>query len=161
MSNIYELKESYKQVFDAISNGEEDQVYLDTLQSINDTIEDKADNYMRVIKNLEGDNEALDKEIKRLQARKKTNANGIKSIKESLQLAMEETNKLAFKTSLFSYGIQNNAPSLDNLDMGKIPKKYFVEQEPKLDKKALLQDIKDGVDVDGAELKVTRSLRVR
>ncbi|WNM55269.1 Gam-like end protection [Staphylococcus phage S-CoN_Ph27] len=111
-----------RQVFEAISSGEDDQVYLDTLQSINDSIEDKADGYMRIIKNLEGDNEALDKEIKRLQARKKTNANGIKRMKESLQLAMEETNKLAFKTSLFSYGIQNNAPSLDNLDMGKIPK---------------------------------------
>lgn len=161
MSNIYELTESYKQVFDAISSGEDDQVYLDTLQSINDSIEDKADNYMRVIKNLEGDNEALDKEIKRLQARKKTNQNGIKRMKEDLQLTMEQTNKLAFKTPLFSYGIQNNAPSLDNLDIDKIPKKYFVEQDPKLDKKSLLNDLKEGQEINGATMKQTQSLRVR
>lgn len=161
MSNIYELTEGYKQVFDAISNGEDDQVYLDTLQSINDSIEEKADGYMRIIKNLEGDNEGLDKEIKRLQARKKTNENGIKRMRENLQMAMEQTNKLAFKTPLFSFRIQNNPPSLDNIDTSKIPKKYFVEQEPKLDKKKLLQDIKNGEEIDGAELKVTKSLRVR
>ncbi|ASN69320.1 hypothetical protein 9S3_68 [uncultured Caudovirales phage] len=161
MSNIYELSENYRQVFEAISNGEDDQVYLDTLEAINDSIEEKADNYMRIIKNLEGDNEALDKEIKRLQARKKTNENGMKRMKEDLQLAMEQTNKLAFKTPLFSYGIQNNAPSLDNLDIDKIPKKYFVDQEPKLDKKSLLNDLKEGQEINGATMKQTKSLRVR
>ena len=161
MSNIYELSENYRQVFDAIANGEDDQVYLDTLEAINDSIEDKADNYMRVIKNSEADIEALDKEIKRLQEKKKVLSNGVKRMKESLQGAMERTNKLAFKTTLFSYGIQNNAPSLDNLDIDKIPKKYFVDQEPKLDKKSLLNDLKEGQEINGATMKQTKSLRVR
>lgn len=161
MSNIYELSENYRQVFDAIANGEDDQVYLDTLEAINDSIEDKADNYMRVIKNSEADIEALDKEIKRLQEKKKVLSNGVKRMKESLQEAMERTNKLAFKTTLFSYGIQNNAPSLDNLDIDKIPKKYFVDQEPKLDKKSLLNDLKEGQEINGATMKQTKSLRVR
>ena len=161
MSNIYELSENYRQVFDAIANGEDDQVYLDTLEAINDSIEDKADNYMRVIKNSEADIEALDKEIKRLQEKKKVLSNGVKRMKESLQEAMERTNKLAFKTTLFSYAIQNNAPSLDNLDIDKIPKKYFVDQEPKLDKKSLLNDLKEGQEINGATMKQTKSLRVR
>lgn len=161
MSNIYELSENYRQVFEAISNGEDDQVYLDTLEAINDSIEDKADNYMRVIKNSEADIEALDKEIKRLHEKKKVLSNGVKRMKESLQEAMERTNKLAFKTTLFSYGIQNNAPSLDKLDIDKIPKKYFVDQDPKLDKKSLLNDLKEGQEINGATMKQTKSLRVR
>lgn len=161
MSNIYELSENYRQVFEAISNGEDDQVYLDTLEAINDSIEDKADNYMRIIKNSEADIEALDKEIKRLQDKKKVLSNGVKRMKENLQEAMERTNKLAFKTTLFTYGIQKNAPSLDNIDTSKIPKKYFVEQEPKLDKKALLKDLKEGQEINGATIKQTQSLRVR
>lgn len=161
MSNLFELKDSYQQVYDLIAEQEDEQILKDTLASINDAIEDKADGYVAVIKSLEADNNAIDEEIKRLRQRKTSNQNGVKRLKESLQEVMEQTGKEKFKTALNSYSIANNPPNLDVTDESLIPKQYYVEQEPKLDKKELLKAVKDGLELNGVELKQSRSLRVR
>ena len=161
MSNLFELKDNYQQVYDLIAEQEDEQILKDTLASINDAIEEKADGYVAVIKSLEADNNAIDEEIKRLRQRKTSNQNGVKRLKESLQKVMEQTGKEKFKTSLNSYSIANNPPSLDIIDETLIPKQYYVEQKPKLDKKELLKAVKGGLELKGVELKQSRSLRVR
>ncbi|MEX2955522.1 siphovirus Gp157 family protein [Staphylococcus pasteuri] len=161
MSNLFDLKNDYKQVYDLIAGQEDEQILKDTLDSINDALEDKADGYVAVIKSLEGDNSAIDEEIKRLRQRKTSNQNGIKRLKETLQEVMEETGKEKFKTALNSYSIANNPPSLDVQDDSLIPKEYWISQSPTLNKKDLLKDIKAGTEIKGVELKQTRSLRVR
>lgn len=161
MSNIFDLSTDYKQVYDMISQGEDSEVYLDTLDSLNDSIEDKADGYSAIIKSLNGDNEIIKKEIERLQARKKANENGIRNMKDNLQVAMEMTGKTVFKTATNSFGIQNNPPKATVTDESKLPKKYYVEQEPKLDKKLLLDDLKNQVEIDGASITQDAGLRIR
>lgn len=161
MTNLFDLSTDYKQLYDLIAEQEDEQILKDTLASINDAIEDKADGYVAVIKTLEGDNKAIDEEIKRLRQRKTSNQNGVKRLKESLQEVMEQTGKEKFKTALNSYSIANNPPSLDIKDESLIPKQYYIEQQPKLDKKELLKVVKDGLEIKGVELKQSRSLRVR
>ncbi|MCT2015196.1 siphovirus Gp157 family protein [Staphylococcus capitis] len=161
MSSLFNLKDDYKQVYELIAEQEDEQVLKDTLESINDALEDKADGYVAVIKSLEADNNAIDEEIKRLRQRKTSNQNGIKRLKETLQQVMEETGKEKFKTPLNSYSIANNPPSLEVTNESVVPKEFYVEQEPKLDKKELLKAVKEGLEVEGVELKQSRSLRVR
>lgn len=161
MPNLFDLSTDYQQLYDLIAEQEDEQILRDTLASINDAIEDKADGYVAVIKTLEGDNKAIDEEIKRLRQRKTSNQNGVKRLKESLQEVMEQTGKEKFKTALNSYSIANNPPSLDITDENLIPKQYYIEQQPKLDKKELLKVVKDGLEIKGVELKQSRSLRVR
>ena len=161
MSNLFDLSQNYKQIYDLISEGEESEVYIDTLDSVDEAIEDKADGYAGVIRQLESDNDGLTKEIKRLQDRKKSNDNGISRLKENLQLMMEQTGKTKFKTNRNTFGIQKNPASLKILDEKKIPKKYFIEQEPKLNSQILKKEIKDGIEIEGAELVQTESLRIR
>lgn len=161
MPSLFDLSTDYQQLYDLIVEQEDEQILKDTLASINDAIEDKADGYVAVIKTLEGDNKAIDEEIKRLRQRKTSNQNGVKRLKESLQEVMEQTGKEKFKTALNSYSIANNPPSLDITDESLIPKQYYIEQQPKLDKKELLKVVKDGLEIKGVELKQSRSLRVR
>ncbi|MFW3529770.1 siphovirus Gp157 family protein [Staphylococcus caprae] len=161
MSNLFDLSTNYQQVYNLISEQEDEEVLKDTLASINDALEDKADGYVAVIKSLDADNNAIDEEIKRLRQRKTSNQNGIKRLKETLQQVMEETGKEKFKTALNSYSIAKNSPSLDVQDYSLIPKEYWVSQAPTLNKKDLLKDIKAGTEIKGVELKQTRSLRVR
>lgn len=161
MASLFDLSTDYQQVYDLIAEQEDEQILKDTLASINDAIEDKADGYVAVIKTLEGDNKAIDEEIKRLRQRKTSNQNGVKRLKESLQEAMEQTGKEKFKTALNSYSIANNPPSIEVVNESLIPKSYWVEQAPKLNKKEILSDIKNGVEIKGAEVVQTRSLRVR
>ena len=161
MPSLFDLSTDYQQVYDLIAEQEDEQILKDTLASINDAIEDKADGYVAVIKTLEGDNKAIDEEIKRLRQRKTSNQNGVKRLKESLQEVMEQTGKEKFKTALNTYSIANNPPILDITDESLIPKQYYIEQQPKLDKKELLKVVKDGLEIKGVELKQSRSLRVR
>lgn len=159
--NIYELTDNYLSVYNQITAGEDSDIYTDTLNSIDDAIEDKAIGYAKVIKNIEADNEVLSNEIKRLQERKKSNENAVRNMKERLQDSMERTGKTVFKTPLFSFGIQNNKESTNIIDEAKIPDAYFNEQPKKLDKKRLLEDLQNGQEVEGADIKQTRSLRIR
>ncbi|GEP80776.1 siphovirus Gp157 family protein [Staphylococcus carnosus] len=161
MVTLFNLKDSYKEVYELIAEQGEEQALNDTLASINDALEDKADGYVSVIKSLESDNKAIDEEIKRLQQRKTTNKNGIDRLKESLKEAMESTGKTKFKTALNSYNIQNNPPSLHVTDEKHIPKDFWLSQAPKIDKKALLKHLKEENEVPGVEIKQTQSLRVR
>lgn len=161
MSTLFNLTDDYKQVYELIAEQGDEQALIDTLSSINDALEDKADGYVAVIKSLESDNKAIDEEIKRLQQRKTTNKNGIDRLKVSLQDSMETTGKTKFKTALNSYNIQNNPPSLNVINEKLIPKDYWVSQAPKLNRKDALAELKAGNTIPGLEVKQTRSLRVR
>ncbi|PTJ29916.1 siphovirus Gp157 family protein [Staphylococcus simulans] len=161
MVRLFDLTESYQQVYDLIAEEGDEKALVDTLESIEDAFEDKADGYQAVIKSLEADNVAIDEEIKRLRQRKTTNQNGIKHLKESLQEAMVRTDKIKFKTALHSYSIANNPPSLDIETEKYIPTEYWVSQAPKVNKKDLLADLKNGKEIKGVTVKQTQSLRVR
>ena len=103
MPSLFDLSADYQQVYNLIAEQEDEQILKDTLASINDAIEDKADGYVAVIRTLESDNKAIDEEVKRLRQRKTSNQNGVKRLKESLQEVMEKTGKVKFKTALNSY----------------------------------------------------------
>ena len=72
MSRLYELKENYKQIASMLYEEEiDEQCILDTLESIEGEIEEKADNYAVIIKELLGDAEICKQEKLRLEARQK------------------------------------------------------------------------------------------
>ena len=109
---------------------------------------------------MEMDITGLDTEIQRMTKKKATIKNNIDRLKRSLEGAMIATGKRKFKTALFGFGIQKNPPSLNVLDESKIPEEFWIEQQPKLDKKAALAYVKENK-VDWAELSQTESLRIR
>ena len=132
----------------------------DTMEGLDFEFEEKAEAYAKVVKTLEMDIAGLDEEIQRMTKRKATIKNNIDRLKRSLEGAMIATGKRKFKTPLFGFGIQKNPPSLNVLDETKIPAEFWIEQQPKLDKKAALAYVKENK-VDWAELSQTESLRIR
>lgn len=157
---LYELTNDYNQVLE-LAEQLDAATLKDTLDSINDAIDDKIENTAKVVHTLESNVEIIDNEIKRLNAKKSTMNNNIKGIKRYMQESMEQVGKEKIKGQLFNIGIQNNPPSVEVTDEKKISLSYFIEQPAKLDKKAILSDLKDGKEIEGAELKQTRSLRIR
>lgn len=132
----------------------------DTMEGLDFEFEEKAEAYAKVVKTLEMDIAGLDEEIQRMTKRKATIKNNIDRLKKSLENAMIATGKRKFKTALFGFGIQKNPPRLNVLDESKIPEEFWIEQQPKLDKKAALAYVKEN-EVDWAELSQTESLRIR
>lgn len=133
MSNLYELKENWKQVADMLYEEEVDeQCVLDTLEAIEGEIEDKADNYAMIIKNLLASAEAKEIEAKKMAEKANAEKNRAKLLKQNLYEIMKETGKTKFKTDLFSFNIQKNggpAPLWVDEDITKIPDEY-LKKEP-------------------------------
>lgn len=157
--NLYELSTNYLQIQEMILEGAEG--LEDTLESLNDAIEEKAVGYAKVIKNIEGQVLAIKEEEKRLAERRRSLESNIKRLKENLELSMLDTGKKKIKTNLFTFNIQKNPPSVKILDEEAIPSDYLVKQKPKIDKKAIINDLKNGVEVEGVEIKQGESLRIR
>lgn len=158
--NLYELTDSYLKVLELIENGEEG--LEDTLESINDTIELKADGYARIIRNLEANAVALKTEIDRLTNRKRSIENSIDRLKENLKNAMIATGKEKIKTDLFNITVVNNPVAVNVIDEKLIPEKYFkVEIIRKLDKLSLRDAIKNGEEIQGAKLMQGKGLRIK
>ena len=109
MSSLYQLTGEYLELLAMLEDEEiDEQLILDTLEGIDCEIEVKADNYAKLIKNLESKNDAIKKEVDRLNNRKTTFENRIKNLKDHLYNSMKITGKTKFTTDLFSFNIQKN-----------------------------------------------------
>lgn len=164
MLKLYEIAQEYMQLCEIVEDTDVDeQVFEDTLAGIEAELEEKADAYAVILANLDNDTEKIDKEIERLTKMKKILKSRSDFLKRNLTDTMLLMNKKKFKTDIHSYSISKNAPSLNILDEAKIPEKYMIAQEPKLDRKALLSDVKaNPEEFNGiAETKQTESLRIR
>lgn len=156
-ATLYELKEMYLNLMDLDLEGEE---LGKALENIDDEIEAKAENYAGLIKNLEAEAEAYKKEIERMSKIKKSLESRASLLKSNLEQAMIELDKKKFKTNLFSFNIQRNAPGIKILDEDKIPKE-FIEYEKRIKKNDLKKAIKEGLETDAAILVESESLRIR
>ena len=164
MATLYELTQDWIQLMNLLEDGADEDVINDTLEGLDYEIEDKAEGYAKVIRNIESDIVGLKAEIERMTDRKRVLENNITRMKNNLQAAMELTGKTKFKTDLFSFNVQNNpaAVIMDEQYLENIPEGYLIPQEPKLDKKKLAADLKAGVDLEGiAHLEQSRSLRIK
>lgn len=159
---LYELTENYLNLQELLENPEVPQdLITSALEQVGEELEIKAENIAKLIKSLEVDIAGFKVEEKRLSTQRKALENRVKNLKEYLDGAMKLTGKRKFKGELFSFNIQPNTPSVEVLEEKLIPEKYFIKQDPVLDRKAVLSDFKNGEDIPGVEIKQTESLRIR
>jgi chaperonin cofactor prefoldin len=164
MSALYELAGQFNELWEMIDDTELDEdVILDTLEAIDGEIEVKADNYAKVIRNMDVEIEGIKSEIERLTKKKRTLENRQKNLKDNLQQAMESTGKRKFKTELFGFNIQKNPASVELKDVkfDKIDAQYLVWPEPTVDKKKVKEALQNGEQLEWATLVQKESLRIR
>ncbi|MCO7172525.1 siphovirus Gp157 family protein [[Clostridium] scindens] len=153
--NLYELTEQYDEVMSLLYDGETDeQTILDTLESIDGEIEDKADNYAKIIKNMLGEAEAVKREKDRLQARQQALESRARWLKDTLQANLEFIGKTKFKTALFSFSVSQNGgkqPLAITENIEEIPGKYLIAQKPVPNKDAI-RELLQSREVEWAKL---------
>ena len=162
---LYELTDDYKALLQMAEDPDCDpEVLADTMEGLEGAIEEKAEGYAIVMKELEATEQKIKTEVDRLNARRLSISNNIRCMKLRLQTSMIETGKTKFKTDLFSFGIQKNPPRLviDRESTDHAPADYVIIQAPIWNKEKLKEDLKAGVDLKGiAHLEQTESLRIR
>ncbi|WP_446898139.1 siphovirus Gp157 family protein [Clostridium sp. LBM24168] len=162
MSKLYEISARYKNIQELLDNPEcSDENVKKALDSIGEEFDTKAENVAKVISSMSVDTEGIKKEIERLQERKKAVENKVSGLKNYIYEHMQATGKKKIKGTLFTLSIQKNTPSLNVIDEDAVPVQYKIYQASKLDKKAILQDLKQGKKIGGVEIKQSTSLRIK
>ena len=139
----------------------DEQTFLDTMESLQFEIEEKADAYAMVMNGIKGDIEAIKAEEKRLADKRKVLTNRHDTMKQNLENSMKKIGITKIKTLLFSFNIQKNPASLKIDDESKIPSNFFVPQPNKLDNAMLKEALKSGDVIEGARLESGESLRIK
>jgi hypothetical protein len=157
---LYELTANYNQLLEMAEEMDTDTL-KDTLESIQEAIEDKAENIGKLIRCLEADCKAIKEEEQRLADRRKSIENKIIGTKEYLFNQMEVSGIDKVKRPTLTVSIQNNPPSVEIADESLIPSDYMLPQPSKIDKKAILTALKDGLIIEGCSMKQGRGLRIK
>ena len=133
--NLFEIGQNYIYLLNLLQDEDIDQqMILDTLESLGGELEDKADNYAKIIKTLESEVTALKEEEARLATRRRNRENNISLLKENLEKVMKATGKTKFKTLLFNFNIAQNgglAPLKIDIPIEQIPEEFFKERTEK------------------------------
>lgn len=164
MASLYELTEQYEGIRMMLYDGDvEEQVILDTLESIDAEIEEKADNYAKIIQDMRSSIERIRAEEERLRARRKRLEARVELLMNRLEENMRFIGKTKFKTALFSFNIQSNG-GLQPLEVGMIsdiPMRFLIQQDPVPDNKKIREYLKEH-EVEWARLLPRgESLRIR
>ena len=162
MPKMYEITADYDRLssMDMETDGDVE-AFLSLMKELEGTFDQKAENYCKLIRNLEADAEAYKAEKDRLAKKQKSIENRVGEIKKYLQY---EASKIietgtSRKVGLFTLAIRNNPEKLEVIDEAYIPdifKKVYTE----IDKEMIKESLKIGTDVPGARLVRGTSLRI-
>lgn len=161
---LYELTGEYIQLMQMLedASAEDEAEIVAAMEAVTGDIEEKADAYARIMKNLLGDIDALDVEEKRLKARRTALENRVDRLKTAIQNSMELIGAKKLKTSIGNWSIQKNPLSVSAVDIEKIPARFLIEQPPKVDRRAILEEFKQtGELLDGVTITQGESVRFR
>ena len=159
---LYEINDVYLSIQELMSDESTDMEMLGaTLKNVNDELETKAENYAKIIKQIEGDIETVKKEKDRLTSKQRAMENNVRWLKMNLQSAMELQGKKKFKTDLFSFNIQKNPKSVQVTCDPSLLDERFQSIKVDADKKAIKEALEAGETVEGATIVQSESLRIR
>jgi chaperonin cofactor prefoldin len=136
MESLYNLTEDYQVLMEYADSTDPDdeQVFLDTLDSVTATINVKMDDYAVVMDHMKEREDLIDLEIKRLTARKNAISNNRTKMRERLYDSMLATDRTKVSTDLHTFSIVKNGGKLPLIINGDVPDKYMkVIMEPDKD----------------------------
>ena len=157
---LYELAQNYAELLEMTEEMESDAL-VDTLSALQDAIEDKAENIAKLVKNLEADAKIIKEEEQRLAERRRAIEAKVERLKTYLQEQLEVAGLQKVKRPTITVAIQNNPPSVEIADEKLIPSEFMIPQPAKVDKKSILDRLKNGEMIPGCSLKQTKGVRIR
>ncbi len=160
--NLYEIKEEFLTLLDAIANGEiPDEAVADTLESMKGEFDEKIENTACYIKNLKAETDAIKAEENSLKERRQAKEHHIERLKNGMMECMSHLGikKVEGARARVTMSTRAGASVLISPD-AVIPEEYQrTKVEP--DKTALKEALKAGVDIKGVTLVDSRSVTIK
>ena len=159
--NLYELTEQTKQILAMWEEAglTEGEIFL-KLDEIELPFKDKLEDCVRMLKNYEADAEIYKREAEFFANKRKVAENKVKQIKNWIKFNLGQLPKQEIKLDKWKLSLANTGGSVEIMQEDAIPEDYFITSKA-LDKKKLLEDMKQGVEVTGASIKIGKSLRIK
>lgn len=156
---LYEMTSAANYLYDLLTNDEiDEQTFKDTLEGMG--VEEKLESYCKVIRQLEADAEMLKAEKERIEKKKKTVDNSIDRMKKAVMEFMKASGSTKSTAGTFTVAL-STSKATRIIDESIIPKKYFIKQEPQLDRKTILDLLKSGAKIKGCELQINEGVRIK
>lgn len=160
-SYLYDINGAILELTEALENGEIDQqAYLDTVESLG--AENAILDVVKHIRNLEAEAEEIKIEKMHLDSKQRRAESTVDKLRKILLEYMSLTNVDKMTAGVFNV-TKGSTTGVELLyeDIENYPQEYLIEQKPKLDKRRLLTDLKNGCIVDGALLKNTEYIKIK
>ena len=166
MKTLYDIAEEYRELLDLMQSAEVDEETIqDTIEAtgLKDDFRNKVDGYLYVIDDLEASNKRIKNEENRLAERRRMQERNAKKMKDMLTDTMQLLDIQKERTDRYTVWVQNNPIKLNIEDEQFIPKEFYEEQQPKLNRKMLTDYLKENKNksIKGVELTQTKGVRKR
>lgn len=154
---LYEISERYQNLARLLENEENmteeaEGLMVKALDEVEDEFADKARNIARFIQNLKAEEEAVVAEIDRLEKKKMAVRNKRKRLKGYVEQEMLLSGIDKITDPVLPLALRKAPPSVEVKPEAVIPEKYLIQQDPKVDKRGLLEALKAGEEIAGVRL---------
>lgn len=161
--NIYDITETYRNIEYLLDNATEEtdmSLLKEALEDIEDKLEEKVENFVYLIRNIEADVQAIKSEEERLYRKRKVLNRKVDTLKETIYNTLIQTGTESIKYPTFKVAIRLNPESVQVNRTDKIPSDYWKQADPTLDKVKLKKALKEGEVIEGVELIRNKSLQI-
>lgn len=171
MIKLYEISEMYKGFIEAIDNEEitDPEAITDTLESLDATFEDKAENVAVLYKSMQAEIECIKDEAQRLAERAKYKERVCERLKDYLASNMQKVGKDKLETARCKLSFRKSE-SVTITDEEALYVACMISgidglaqtvSTVKFDKTAIKKAMKDGTVLDGAEITTARNIQIK
>jgi len=157
---LLDIADEFQKLYELASESDDIETLNSLYQEIEAKLEEKADNTRLILSKLDSDIEFLNKEIKRLQERKKMIERNKESLKTLLSIALKMSGVEKLKTKKATFYFAPTPPRVVINDENLIPDEFkLIKTE--IDKQKLKEALKNGLEIKGATLEQNETLRIR
>lgn len=164
---LYQLREEYTTLLAKLADADLDaQTIADTIEStgLQESIAEKAQNCVMVLRQLDTNCEAIDAEIKRLKELKDRRQANAKRLEDYLIYNMEAAGIESIDAPLMTIKVRNNPESVDVFEPALLPDEFWEwpkMPEKKPNKNLIKTTLKSGVELSGVRLVRSKSLSIK
>ena len=161
MKTLFEITQEVIELASLLEEGEFTPELEQQLAITRDELDSKAENYVNVIRQVEGDISVIDAEIKRLKELRDGKSKVVDRMKEALSTAMTAFRVDKIETSLMKLFFRKSE-SVEILDENLVPEQYKLSRVVVNPDKILIKKlIKSGEEVPGCEIVEKDNLQIK
>lgn len=162
MKTLFEIGNEYLEIYRFLEdNGGEITPEIETALAINKSnLQEKSQNYISLIKEIEGRSRTVEIEIKRLQALKKRNDTFVLKLKENIANAMRMLEIDEIRTDLNKINFRKSK-SVQIEDIEMLPNDCVIIEKKPISKTELKKRIENGEVINGVSIIENLNLQIK